>query len=200
MLRPLSLAFFILVSLVYCANAQSIQLPSGQSIAVGNYVELYYLPNIRVRSDSNTCCPTHRLLGEVVAIEGTLLRIQADEADVADAHTPRKKTKPKSKLTQYEPRGTGPTIAVEYAEIFNGEIAKSKKKYYGNKSRGVIGGISILTGIATGISALIVSDKESRKRLLLVAGAEIAFAIPILSFGKPKKFALRVVPESSSIP
>ena len=144
MTRTLLIAFVAVLTLSDSLSAQEIGLPKGRSIRVGDYVSLAYLPNISLRADSNSCCPTHQVIGTVIAIEEDQLRIQADEQGVAGPQPGSRRRR-----TIHEPVGTGPSVVVDRKEIFSGSIARSAKHYKQQGSLRNTGGLAIFTGIAS---------------------------------------------------
>ena len=190
MTRTVLTVFIAVLTLFDSLSAQEIELPKGRSIRVGDYVSLAYLPNISLRADSNSCCPTHQVIGTVIAIEEDQLRIQADEQGVAGPQPGSRRRR-----TIHEPIGTGPSVVVDRKEIFSGSVARSEKHHRARSNLRNTGGIMIFAGLFSGASALVLPDFESRKRLALVGSGEVAAGIGFLFAGKRQKFVLRESPK-----
>ena len=86
----------------------------------------------------------------------------------------------------YKPNINYTTISK--SEIFFLEDYKSPKSNKWRKTSSIIGGMLVFTGIASGLSALLVDGSSNQRNLLISAGAQIVLGMTLTMTNKRKRY------------
>ena len=168
-------------------HAQTMPMPKGKSLGVGDYVEVSYNPGFTLRADSAShCCPTHIVRGTITDAEAGRLMVNADFTGVVEQRTLNR-----NRQQTYSPSGSGPEVPVDRVDIFEVKAWKSAAAYKRKTNFIGLGGALVVTGVVTGIHSLLVGDDSARRTLLYSAAGQVGAGITFpLTIGR-KKYTLR---------